>query len=83
MWTAEKTKHVDGIITRLSKARHKDELGDALFQVETETGYEVEFIYDIFTEAVIDEEVNPERAPRSVLQEIWESVITPAYEFDY
>ena len=83
MWTKEKTNRVDSVINRLTDAKDKDDLVDALFQVEAETGYEVEFIYDIFTEAVIDEEVNPERAPRSVLREIWESVITPAYEFDY
>lgn len=83
MWTTEKSKHVDEIIKRLSESRHKDELGDALFQVEDETGYEVEFIYDIFTEAAIDEEVNLNEAPRSILESIWRGVVEPAYEFDY
>lgn len=83
MWTEKKNKHVAGIIRRLTAAKEKDDLGEALAHVEEETGYDASFIYDIFTEATIDEEVNPSEAPEGILKQIWEDVIVPAYEFDY
>lgn len=82
MWTKEKTKRVDDIIDRLTDARDKDDLGEALLEIEEQTGYTCEFIYDIFTEAAIDEEVNMDEAPRPVLESIWRGVVEPAFEFD-
>jgi len=84
MWTKEKEQHVDEIIRSLAEAKHKDELADGLLQVEDETGYKIEFIYDIFTETIEDEELTRYEAedPEALLP-IWESVIVPAYEFDY
>lgn len=83
MWTKEKTKHVDDIIERLTEAKHKDDLGDALLDVEEETGYSCDLIYDIFTEAAIDEEVDLNEASHSIIKSIWRGVIEPAYEYDY
>lgn len=84
MWTAEKTKHVDNVIRSVVYSRDKDELAEGLFQVEDETGYKVEFIYDIFTEQILDEDLTREEAndPEMILP-IWEQVITTAYEYDY
>ena len=83
MWTMEKTKRVDRIIDRLTDAKDKDDLGEALMEIEEETGCTCEFIYDIFTEAVIDEEVNLNEAPRTLVESIWRGVVEPAFEFDY
>lgn len=84
MWTPEKTQHVDDVIRSLANARDKDELADGLLRVEDETGYDIAFIYDIFTEAVLDEDLSREDAedPARILP-VWEQIITTAYEFDY
>lgn len=84
MWTPEKTRHVEDVIQELANARDKDELADGLLTVEEETGYKIEFIYDIFTEAVLDEDLTRDKAedPERILP-VWEQVITTAYEYDY
>lgn len=84
MWTPEKTQHVEDVIQELANARDKDELADGLLTVEEETGYKIEFIYDIFTEAVLDEDLTRDEAedPERILP-VWEQVITTAYEYDY
>ena len=84
MWTPEKTQHVDDVIRGLANARDKDELADGLLTVEDETGYKIEFIYDIFTEAVLDEDLTRDEAedPERILP-VWEQIITTAYEYDY
>lgn len=84
MWTPEKTRHVEDVIQELANARDKDELADGLLTVEEETGYKIEFIYDIFTEAVLDEDLTRDEAedPERILP-VWEQVITTAYEYDY
>lgn len=84
MWTPEKTRHVENVIQELANARDKDELADGLLTVEEETGYKIEFIYDIFTEAVLDEDLTRDEAedPERILP-VWEQVITTAYEYDY
>lgn len=83
-WTPEKTKRVDDVIRKAAEAREKDELAEALLQVEEETGYEIGFIYDIFTEAVMDEDLTRDEVedPEKILP-VWEQVITTAYEYDY
>lgn len=59
-------------------------LAEELLQVEEETGYTIEFIYDIFTEAVEDEGLTREEAvDPEVILPIWDQVITTAYEMDY
>jgi hypothetical protein len=84
MWTKEKTKHVDKVIRSAAFARDKDDLGDALCQVEDDTGYEYSFIYEIFCETIADEDLTREEAnDPEILLPIWDSVITPAYEYDY
>lgn len=84
MWTREKTKRVNDVIRKAAEARDKDDLAEALLQVEDETGYNIGFIYDIFTEAVAEEDLTREEAedPERILP-VWEEVITTAYEFDY
>ena len=84
MWTKDKTRKVDDIIRTAAEARDKDDLAEALLQVEEETGYDIGFIYDIFTETLIDEDLTREEAedPERTLP-IWEQVITTAYEYDY
>lgn len=57
MWTKDKTRSVDEVIRKAAEARDKDDLAEALLQVEEETGYDIGFIYDIFTEALIDEDL--------------------------
>lgn len=84
MWTEKKTSRVDDVIRKAAEARDKDDLAEALLQVEEETGYDIGFIYDIFTETLIDEDLTREEAedPGRILP-IWEQVITTAYEYDY
>ncbi len=84
MWTEKKTSRVDDVIRKAAKARDKDDLAEALLQVEEETGYRIDFIYDIFTEALIDEDLTREEAedPEKILP-VWDQVITTAYEYDY
>lgn len=84
MWNKKKTQHVDDVIRRAAEARDKDDLAEELLQVEEETGYTIEFIYDIFTEAVEDEGLTREEAvDPEVILPIWDQVITTAYEMDY
>lgn len=84
MWTEKKTSRVDDVIRKAAEARDKDDLAEALLQVEEDTGYDIGFIYDIFTEALIDEDLTREEAedPEKILP-VWETVITTAYEYDY
>lgn len=84
MWIKNKMQHVDAVIRKAAEARDKDDLAEALLQVEDETGYRIDFIYDIFTEAIIDEDLTREEAedPERILP-IWDQVITTAYELDY
>lgn len=84
MWTEKKTSRVDDVIRKAAEARDKDDLAEALLQVEEETGYDIGFIYDIFTEALIDEDLTREETedPERILP-VWEQVITTAYEYDY
>ena len=84
MWNKKKVQHVDDVIRRAAEARDKDDLAEALIQVEEDTGYNIEFIYDIFTEAVLDEDLTrDEAADPEMLRPVWDQVITTAYEFDY
>ena len=56
MWSTIKTKHVNNVIKDLKLAfltGGKDELGEVLAQVNDDTGYEIDFIYDIFVETRI------------------------------
>lgn len=84
MFTNAKAQHVDEVIRMAAEARDKDDLAEALLRVEDETGYTIEFIYDIFTEALDDEALTREEAedPERLLP-IWDQVIIPAYEYDY
>ena len=70
MWTKDKTRSVDEVIRKAAEARDKDDLAEALIQVEEETGYDIGFIYDIFTEALIDEDLTREEAEEMAEMEI-------------
>lgn len=84
MWTKEKALRVDDVIRSLAEAKDKDDLTEGLLKVEADTGYDIGFIYDIFTEALVDEDLTREEAedPEKILP-VWDQVITTAYEYDY
>ena len=85
MWSTIKTKHVDDVIKDLKLAfitGDKDELGEVLAKVENETGYEIEFIYDIFVEAIEDEREDNQDIDAAIGAAAYNTLI-PAYELDY
>ena len=84
MWTKEKEQHVDEVIRKAAEARDKDDLAEALLQIEDETGYKIDFLYDIFTEAAEDEDLTREEAEDpEMIRPVWEHVIITAYELDF
>lgn len=53
MWSKERSAYVDTKINAVRDAflgRHKDDMAEALMDVEKDTGYEIDFLYDIFVE---------------------------------
>lgn len=85
MWSTIKTKHVDDVIKDLKLAfitGDKDELGEVLAKVENETGYEIDFIYDIFVEQIEDEREDNQDIDAAIGAAAYNTLI-PAYELDY
>lgn len=85
MWSTIKTKHVDNVIKDLKLAfitGDKDELGEVLAKVEKETGYEIDFIYDIFVEQIEDEREDNYDIDAAIGAAAYNTLI-PAYELDY
>lgn len=85
MWSTIKTKHVDDVIKDLKLAfmtGDKDELGEVLAKVEEETGYEIDFIYDIFVEQIEDEREDNQDIDAAIGAAAC-TTITSAYELDY
>lgn len=85
MWNTIKTKHVDNVIKDLKLAfitGDKDELGEVLAQVYDDTGYEIDFIYDIFVEQIEDEREDNQDIDAAISAAAYNTLI-PAYEFDY
>lgn len=85
MWSTIKTKHVDDVIKDLKLAfitGDKDELGEVLAKVEKETGYEIDFIYDIFVEQIEDEREDNYDIDAAIGAAAYNTLI-PAYELDY
>lgn len=85
MWSTIKTKHVDDVIKDLKLAfmtGDKDELGEVLAKVENETGYEIDFIYDIFVEQIEDEREENQDIDAAIGAAAYNTLI-PAYELDY
>lgn len=85
MWSTIKTKHVDDVIKDLKLAfitGDKDELGEVLAKVEKETGYEIDFIYDIFVEQIEDEREDNQDIDAAIGAAAYNTLI-PAYELDY
>lgn len=85
MWSTFKTKYVDDVIKDLKLAfitGDKDDLGEVLFKVYDDTGYEVDFIYDIFVEAIEDEREDNQDIDAAIGAAAYNTLI-PAYELDY
>lgn len=85
MWSKTKIQHVDGMISRVALSfltGDKDELADALFAVEKDTGYDIDFIYDIFVEQYEDELDDAEDIETAAGRAA-HTTITVAYEQDY
>lgn len=85
MWSTIKTKHVDDVIKDLKLAfitGDKDELGEVLAKVKKETGYEIDFIYDIFVEQIEDEREENQDIDAAIGAAAYHTLI-PAYELDY
>lgn len=85
MWSTIKTNYVDDVIKDLKNAfmnGDKDDLGEVLAKVEDDTGYEIEFIYDIFVEA-IENEVEDNQDIDAAVFAAADGTITTAYEMDY
>lgn len=85
MWSTIKTKYVDDVIKDLKLAfitGDKDDIGEVLFKVEDDTGYAVDFIYDIFVEAIEDEREDNQDIDAAIGAAAYNTLI-PAYELDY
>ena len=85
MWSTIKTKRVDDVIKDLKRAfltGDKDELGEVLAKVYDDTGYEIDFIYDIFVEQIEDEREDGRDINDAVGAAAYWTLI-PAYELDY
>lgn len=83
MWTAEKTDHVNSICAALATSNSMSDLDIMLSQVEEETGYKKNFIYDIYCEIYVDDVDNDVIEAEHKKLSIWEDTIIPAYELDY
>lgn len=85
MWSTIKTKYVDDVIKDLKLAfitGDKDDLGEVLAQVYNDTGYEIDFIYDIFVEQIEDEREDNQDIDAAIGAAAC-TTITSAYELDY
>lgn len=85
MWSTVKTNHVDNVIKDLKLAfitGDKDELGEVLAKVYDDTGYETDFIYDIFIEQTEEEREDGLDIDDAVGAAAYWTLI-PAYELDY
>lgn len=60
----------------------KDDLGEALWKVENDTGYEIEYIYDIFVEQ-IEDELEEGADIECAIKAAAYYTLSPAYENDY
>lgn len=85
MWSKTKIQYVDGMISRVALSfltGDKDELAEALFAVEKDTGYDIDFIYDIFVEEIEDEQDDADSFEMAVGRAAAQT-ISVAYEQDY
>lgn len=85
MWSTIKTNYVDDVIKNLKNTfmnGDKDDLGEVLAKVEDDTGYEIEFIYDIFVEQISDEAEDNQDIDAAIGAAAYWTLI-PAYELDY
>ena len=76
---------VESIIKDLAKATiagDKYEIAETLLTVEEDTGYDYDFIYDIFVEQ-IEDEYEDNMSIEDAIYTAAKNAITPAYEQDY
>ena len=74
MWSVEKCKYVGNIIEETVNAQRMKDVAIMLKQVEKDTGYGVDFLWDVIKEGLDDEQG---------WRESVDYAITVAYEFDY
>ena len=56
MWSVEKCKYVDNIIEETVNAQRMKDVAIMLKQVEEDTGYGVDFLWDVIKEGLDDEQ---------------------------
>ena len=85
MWTEQKSRYVDNQINAVRDAflgRSKDEMSEALNTVETDTGYQIDFLYDIFIE-IFEEEMEDCMDYGSAAQKAADQTVMISYEQDW
>ena len=84
-WTMERCAYVDTKINAVRNAflgMQKDEMAEALIEVEKDTGYEIEFLYDIFTE-IFEEEMEDCMDYETAAHKAAHETVTISYEQDW
>ena len=85
MWNNRRVQYVEGVISRVALSfmiGDKDERIDALYTVEKDTGYDIDFIYDIFVEE-FEDEMEDNNSIEAAVRNAADQTITVAYEYDY
>ena len=85
MWTMKQCEYVDGRINEVRDAfifGMKDDLNDRLYAVEKDTGYDIEYLYDIFVE-ILEDEAEDNISYESAVHNAVTQTIISAYELDY
>lgn len=82
MWSKEKCAYVDGIINDINGNEHFKDIFCDLTCVGLDTGYEPEFLIDVFNEGV-DDLLSLGESRKYAYKESFRSVVITAYEYDY
>ena len=84
-WSPIKCFEVDAVIKAAAYTYmrgDKDTFADVLANVEKDTGYEIDLIYDIFVEQISDEAEDNQDIDAAIGAAAYWTLI-PAYELDY
>ena len=85
MWNKEKCNYVDNKINTVRDTflrGDKDNFTESLIAVEEDTGYEIDFLYDIFVE-IIEDEMEDGMDYDEAVYNAAESTVTISYEQDW
>lgn len=85
MWNKERCAYVDAKINAVRNAflgRNKDDFAESLMEVEKDTGYEIDFLYDIFVE-IFEEEMEDCMDYDEAAYNAAEHTVTVSYEQDW